>query len=513
MHQMRTLITRSLYVAVLAMVAVLFAPASLPRADAGGPPSPKYPTDTTTGSFPGIQFGEGQCTGGWGTPQFIPGLNQWSGFASGVSNFDPDCVRVYMDTTPIPANTDIRFCSESQDGSYFVYGSGSGPVRCSPWVSSLPATGGTVVTPWVTEDDEYNPDAWKIKIETRVMPNDGITSRSVADLRLGVQVADHLFWNSGCREQVGTTRYTPYKTLGGGWSSPMAHDGEEHEDMNCIRLYLQTPALISRLMPALTLTGPTSVSNGDTATLVYTIANATSCSLVGSNGDSWSGFSTSGSQVTSAIASPVTYTLSCTGPGGTNVKKHTIGGLCTVGNICVGNNVYSVDATCGQTLAQVCTNSCVAGVCVAETSCTLDGITVPSGSLWTFYSQSSVPAGESCDDYSQSRLCTNGTLSGDPAYNRSSCSDTAQSEVLITANGSATSTLVRARSNVNLVWNGGNADDCTVTGTDGFSAAGVTGSQSVVVKQKTIYTAVCTLGTSTKRGSVTVNLLPATKEI
>jgi hypothetical protein len=500
--------------AVAVLTLTLFCLAgNLPQVDANGPPAVQYPPSSPTGSFPGIQFGEARCTSGWGTPQFIPGFNAWSNFASGVNNFDPDCVRVYMDSTPIPANTDIRFCSQTHDGSYLIFGAGTGPERCTPWISSLPVSGGTVVSPWVSESDNYNPDSWKIKIESRLMPNDGITSRTIGNLRLGVQVADHLYWNSGCSEQVGSVVYTPYKAAGGGWSSPMAHDGVEHEDMNCIRFYLQASPMTSNLMPALTLTGPTNVTSGQTATLTYTVANATSCTLTGTNGDSWSGFSTSGSKTTRALTSPTTYTLSCTGPGGTNTKQHTVALSCTPTTICQGNSVYSVNASCAQTLVQACAGSCVAGACVAPRSCTLDGVTVQSGNFWTFYSQEFVVAGEQCSSYSQNRTCTDGTLSGDSAYNSANCATVTQSQVSITANGFATSTSVRKGATVSIAWNGGNASSCTITGTDGFSATGVTGTQTAVINQKTIYTAVCRLQSSTKTGTVTVNLLPTTIEI
>ncbi|MEK7509855.1 MAG: hypothetical protein AAB605_04025, partial [Patescibacteria group bacterium] len=55
-------------------------------------------------------------------------------------------------------------------------------------------------------------------------------------------------------------------------------------------------------------------------------------------------------------------------------------------------------------------------------SCTLDGVTVAHGQSWTFYSTNTVPAGQSCSSVSQSRTCTNGTLSGSISYNRASCS-------------------------------------------------------------------------------------------
>jgi peptidoglycan hydrolase-like protein with peptidoglycan-binding domain len=54
-------------------------------------------------------------------------------------------------------------------------------------------------------------------------------------------------------------------------------------------------------------------------------------------------------------------------------------------------------------------------------SCTLNGATVASGASQTFYSNAAVSYGASCANYAQTRTCTNGTLSGDPSYQYSSC--------------------------------------------------------------------------------------------
>ncbi|MCR4325817.1 MAG: hypothetical protein NUV59_03345, partial [Patescibacteria group bacterium] len=58
------------------------------------------------------------------------------------------------------------------------------------------------------------------------------------------------------------------------------------------------------------------------------------------------------------------------------------------------------------------------------TSCTLDGVTVPHGSSHTFYTQQAAPSGSLCSSYAQSRTCTNGTLSGSSSYLYASCSCT-----------------------------------------------------------------------------------------
>ena len=53
-------------------------------------------------------------------------------------------------------------------------------------------------------------------------------------------------------------------------------------------------------------------------------------------------------------------------------------------------------------------------------SCKLDGRTVQNGAYRDFYNASTVPFGSTCAKIS--RLCTNGTLNGDAAYNKESCS-------------------------------------------------------------------------------------------
>ncbi|OGG62205.1 hypothetical protein A3C87_01280 [Candidatus Kaiserbacteria bacterium RIFCSPHIGHO2_02_FULL_49_34] len=75
--------------------------------------------------------------------------------------------------------------------------------------------------------------------------------------------------------------------------------------------------------PTLSFTGnPTSISNGGASTLTWSTANATSCTASGA----WSGSkAVSGSQSTGAITTtPNTYTLTCTGPGGSITRDVTV---------------------------------------------------------------------------------------------------------------------------------------------------------------------------------------------
>ena len=74
--------------------------------------------------------------------------------------------------------------------------------------------------------------------------------------------------------------------------------------------------------PTLTLTAnPTSVTQGQSSTLTWTSANATACTASGA----WSGSQPlSGSAVQSSLQTSSTYTLSCTGAGGSVQKSATV---------------------------------------------------------------------------------------------------------------------------------------------------------------------------------------------
>ena len=74
--------------------------------------------------------------------------------------------------------------------------------------------------------------------------------------------------------------------------------------------------------PTITIAAtPTQVSQGGTAMLSWSSANATACSASGG----WSGSKPlSGSQVTAALSQTTTFVLSCTGAGGTASRSTTV---------------------------------------------------------------------------------------------------------------------------------------------------------------------------------------------
>jgi hypothetical protein len=55
---------------------------------------------------------------------------------------------------------------------------------------------------------------------------------------------------------------------------------------------------------------PNILSSGETTKVYWNVANAQSCTVTGTNGDSWTG--ASGAQTTKAITGPTIYTLQCT---------------------------------------------------------------------------------------------------------------------------------------------------------------------------------------------------------
>src|SRR5450755_4713447 len=75
-------------------------------------------------------------------------------------------------------------------------------------------------------------------------------------------------------------------------------------------------------VPTATLSAQSSVvANGAAATLTWSSTNATSCAASGG----WSGtLATAGTQATSAITAPASYSLTCTGAGGTSPASSVV---------------------------------------------------------------------------------------------------------------------------------------------------------------------------------------------
>lgn len=177
--------------------------------------------------------------------------------------------------------------------------------------------------------------------------------------------------------------------------------------------------------------------------------NYSSCSVSACAGCSlpWGGSIGNGASVTAYQNSSVACGSSCNSQTRTCTNGSLSGSYansgCSVGacgcNLPWGGSItngqsrtaYSTSSvSCGSSCSsqtRTCTNgslsgsynygSCSVNACA---SCTLNGVTVAHGGSRTFYTASSVPCGSSCSG--GTRSCNNGTMTGNSSYNRASCS-------------------------------------------------------------------------------------------
>jgi hypothetical protein len=93
------------------------------------------------------------------------------------------------------------------------------------------------------------------------------------------------------------------------------------------------------------------------------------------------------------------------------------------------SKTVNAPATCPSSVPRTCTNGVLSippgygtfSSCNVLAQCTLDGKTISSGSSYSFFSATSVPFGSNCAGISQSRLCTNGNFDGSTNFKYSSC--------------------------------------------------------------------------------------------
>ena len=183
---------------------------------------------------------------------------------------------------------------------------------------------------------------------------------------------------------------------------------------------------------------PSTVNQPNGATLSWSSANATSfyISGVGYVNPNVDGSTTvAPSQTTSYFggaygagetgecSATLTVNRQCTTPWGATV---------THGNSVTAWQASTVPygSTCSSQ-TRSCSNGTLSGSyqyqsCSVQSpaNCTLNGVTVIHGQSRTFYSVQTAPSGALCSSYTQSRTCTNGSLSGSSSYQYANCSCT-----------------------------------------------------------------------------------------
>lgn len=137
--------------------------------------------------------------------------------------FDPDSARLDLVglTHDNVANKDVRVCLQASDGR--TAHSSAGPWRCTGWASQ-----GTSQTGMATDSDGFDPDSWRVRIDTRAWPQN--VDQSI-DLKFRIRAWDKA---SGSVYYAGSwSTYTPVSSSGGGYSGwtsgPFTHDPDGFE--------------------------------------------------------------------------------------------------------------------------------------------------------------------------------------------------------------------------------------------------------------------------------------------
>lgn len=315
---------------------------------------------------------------------------------------------------------------------------------------------------------------------------------------------------------------------------------------------------------------PTSVNQGSASTLSWTSQNADVDVYINNFGY----VSSSGS---ASVSPSVTTDYSCiaNGSGGSDgwhTASLTVHPSCTFNGSTVANGssvvAYQASTVAYGTTCASQTRTCSDGILsgtytyascsvAAPANCTLDGVTVNHGSSHTFYSNQLPPTGQLCSSVSQTRTCTNGTLSGTDGYSYASCTcapiySCSGNSVVYTNASCATITVdacvapafcspgvsacqfpapafetigtysghltakplvVPGGAWTKIFWNVANVSSCTVSGDNGDSWTGasssIDGKKTSNITQRTIYTISCNgLDGSTVEEALTINVLP-----
>ncbi|MDP3857137.1 MAG: ImpA family metalloprotease [Stagnimonas sp.] len=244
--------------------------------------------------------------------------------------------------------------------------------------------------------------------------------------------------------------------------------------------------------PALTFSAnPTSVASGETSTLSWNSANTTSCTASGA----WNGSqSVSGSRAVSAPTVPgdYTYTLACTGAGGSVSKNAVVTVVAPAPTLTLGANPSTVASGTSSTLTWSSSNA---------TACTASGAWTgnqnPNGS------QAVIPPA-AAGNYTYTLACTGAGGS----VSKSAVVTVAPAPTL---NFGASPATVTSGASSTLSWSSANASSCTASGSWSGSQV-VSGSKSVTPPATAgdhTYTLACTGSGGSVSKNAVVTVAPA----
>ncbi|KNC65588.1 hypothetical protein AC626_22215 [Pseudoalteromonas rubra] len=145
------------------------------------------------------------------TKYLSAGSNVQSEWAVDRDAYDPDALKLHLSIlNHLPSDRDFRIAIQAADRG----GRGDfGYWQYTPWASEGGGWSGMAF-----DTDRFDPDAFRIRIETRTWSG----SHSFSDFRIGLRVSDR-----GGRE-VGNATYTPWASYGGGWTG-LATDNDAYD--------------------------------------------------------------------------------------------------------------------------------------------------------------------------------------------------------------------------------------------------------------------------------------------
>jgi hypothetical protein len=244
------------------------------------------------------------------------------------------------------------------------------------------------------------------------------------------------------------------------------------------------------LLPAPTLSFtalPTSIASGASSQLTWAATNATSCTASGS----WTGTkATSGTQTTGALSANASYTLSCTGPGGSASQTAAVTVTAAPPTLTLTASPTSIQSGNASSLTWSTTNA---------TSCTASGAW--TGAKGTSGTQST---GTLTANSSFTLTCAGG--GGTVAQTASVTVTAGTPSVTLSANPPG----VARNTNTTLSWTSANVTSCTASGSWSGTKA-ISGSESVgPITQDSTYSLNCSGAGGSAVAMTTVSLREAT---
>ena len=179
---------------------------------------------------------------------------------------------------------------------------------------------------------------------------------------------------------------------------------------------------------------PASIASGGVSTLTWSSTNATSCAASGG----WSGAKgTSGTQSTGAITMPSSYSLTCTGTGGTSSASTVLVNIIPTATVVASPSVIASGATSTLTWSSTNATSCAASGGWSGAKTTSGTQSTAALTATTSYSLSCSGAGGTSSLVTATVTISNGTVTVAPTIAALTVSQTQQFTVTVPGGGAA----------------------------------------------------------------------------